>query len=159
MNSINRLLHPRSVAVIGASADPSKTAGRPVSYLLKHAFGGKIYPVNPKVDAIAGLTAVDGATLMTTSYNVLAFGAKIIRRRTHPTVERVMVTEPILNHTPEVVTPSQLGGTRHFSAAQFVQDQPDATALVASQDGKFTIFQWSDCETIVHAHRVEALLL
>ena len=55
MNSINRLLQPRSVAVIGASADPTKTAGRPVSYLMKHAFGGKIYPVNPKVDAIAGL--------------------------------------------------------------------------------------------------------
>lgn len=55
MNSINRLLQPRSVAVIGASADPTKTAGRPVSYLMKHAFSGKIYPVNPKVDAIAGL--------------------------------------------------------------------------------------------------------
>ena len=55
MNSIDRLLQPRSVAVIGASADPTKTAGRPVSYLMKHAFGGKIYPVNPKVESIAGL--------------------------------------------------------------------------------------------------------
>lgn len=55
MNSINRLLKPRSVAVIGASADPTKTAGRPVSYLMKNAFGGKIYPVNPKVTEIAGL--------------------------------------------------------------------------------------------------------
>jgi acyl-CoA synthetase (NDP forming) len=55
MNAIHRLLQPRSVAVIGASADPSKTAGRPVSYLMKHAFGGKIYPVNPKVAEIAGL--------------------------------------------------------------------------------------------------------
>jgi hypothetical protein len=33
------------------------------------------------VDAVAGLTAVDGATLMTSSYDVLAFGAKIVRRR------------------------------------------------------------------------------
>ena len=55
MNAIHRLLQPRSVAVIGASADPAKTAGRPVAYLLKHSFGGKIYPVNPKVEAIAGL--------------------------------------------------------------------------------------------------------
>ncbi|MDP3760480.1 MAG: acetate--CoA ligase family protein [Ramlibacter sp.] len=55
MNSINRLLQPRSVAVIGASADPTKTAGRPVAYLMKHSFGGKIYPVNPKVQEIAGL--------------------------------------------------------------------------------------------------------
>jgi hypothetical protein len=111
------------------------------------------------VDAIAGLTAVDGATVMTTAYNVLAFGAKIMRRRSRPPVERVMVTEPIRDHAPEVLTPAQLGGTRHFSAAQFVQDQPDSMALVASQDGRFTIFQWSPCETVVHAHRVEALLL
>ena len=111
------------------------------------------------VDAIAGLTAVDGATVMTTSYNVLAFGAKIMRRRTRPPIERVMVTEPIRDHAPEILTPAQLGGTRHFSAAQFAQDQPDAIALVASQDGRFTIFQWSPCETLVHAHRVEALLV
>ncbi|TDF62877.1 acetate--CoA ligase family protein [Cupriavidus sp. L7L] len=55
MNAIQRLVTPRSVAVIGASADPSKTAGRPVSYLRKHGFGGAIYPVNPKVDSIDGL--------------------------------------------------------------------------------------------------------
>jgi len=57
------------------------------------------------------------------------------------------------------VTPAQLGGTRHLSAAQFVQDQRDALALVASQDGRFTVFAWSPCEEMVHAHRVEALLL
>jgi acetate---CoA ligase (ADP-forming) len=55
MNAINRLLKPRSVAVIGASADPGKTAGRPVAYLAKHGFGGAIYPVNPKVGEIGGL--------------------------------------------------------------------------------------------------------
>ena len=55
MNAIARLLKPRSVAVIGASADPGKTAGRPVSYLVKHGFDGAIYPVNPKVDRIGDL--------------------------------------------------------------------------------------------------------
>lgn len=56
MNAISRLLQPRSVAVIGASGDPTKTAGRPVSYLLKHGFSGAIYPVNPKLDRIGELT-------------------------------------------------------------------------------------------------------
>ena len=56
MYAISRLLKPRSVAVIGASADASKTAGRPVSYLLKHGFAGGIYPVNPKADRIGDLT-------------------------------------------------------------------------------------------------------
>ena len=40
MDAISRLLQPRSVAVIGASADPTKTAGRPVAYLQKHGFAG-----------------------------------------------------------------------------------------------------------------------
>jgi acyl-CoA synthetase (NDP forming) len=55
MDAISRLLKPRSVAVIGASADTTKTAGRPVSYLVKHGFAGDIYPVNPKVDRIGEL--------------------------------------------------------------------------------------------------------
>jgi len=54
-DAISRLVKPRSVAVIGASADPSKTAGRPVSYLTRHGFAGAIYPVNPKVEAIGGI--------------------------------------------------------------------------------------------------------
>src|SRR5579883_32458 len=56
MNAIDRLLHPRSVAIIGASADRAKTSGRPVSYLVKHGFNGAIYPVNPRVDRIGNLT-------------------------------------------------------------------------------------------------------
>ncbi|AEG92498.1 acetate--CoA ligase family protein [Ramlibacter tataouinensis] len=55
MDAISRLLKPRSVAVIGASGDPAKTAGRPVSYLVKHSFSGEIYPVNPKIDRIGDL--------------------------------------------------------------------------------------------------------
>lgn len=55
MDAITRLLKPRSVAVIGASADVTKTAGRPVAYLLKHGFSGKIFPVNPKASVVCGL--------------------------------------------------------------------------------------------------------
>jgi hypothetical protein len=111
------------------------------------------------VDAVAGLTAVDGATLVTDRYDLLAFGTKIARRRHSPQVEQVTVTEPIEGGTPSVVHPTELGGTRHLSAAQFVHDQRTSVALVASQDGRFTIFAWSPCEDLVHAHRVETLLL
>ena len=55
--------------------------------------------------------------------------------------------------------PGQLGGTRHLSAAQFAQDQQDAVALVASQDGRFTLFAWSPREGMVAARRLETLLL
>ena len=115
--------------------------------------------VNRAVEAIAGLTAVDGATIMTTGYELLAFGAKIARRKGSPQVEQVTITEPVEGDVAQTLHPTQLGGTRHLSAAQFVHDQRDAVALVASQDGRFTVFAWSPCETMVHAHRVETLLL
>jgi hypothetical protein len=111
------------------------------------------------VDGIAGLTAVDGATLMTADFELLAFGAKIVRRRGSPQVAQVIVTEPIEGGSPIIEEPAQFGGTRHLSAAQFVHDQRDAIALVASQDGRFTVFAWSPSEEIVHAHRIDALLL
>jgi hypothetical protein len=111
------------------------------------------------VDAIAGLTAVDGAAIITDTYEVLGFGAKIQRRRGASPVEQVIATEPIEGNVPQTLSTSLLGGTRHLSAAQFVHDQRSAIALVASQDRRFTVFAWSPCEESVHAHRVEALLL
>ena len=111
------------------------------------------------VDAVAGLTAVDGATVLNERHELLAFGVKLVRKRGSERVERVALTAPVVGNAPEVVDPSRLGGTRHLSAAQFVHDQRDAMAMVASQDGRFTVFAWSPCEAMVHAHRVETLLM
>jgi hypothetical protein len=111
------------------------------------------------IAAVAGLTAVDGATILTDRFEVVAFGAKIARRRGHPPVDRVVVTEPVEGTETQVVGSTQLGGARHMSAAQFVHDQRESIAMVASQDGRFTIFKWSTAEAMVHAHRVEALLI
>jgi hypothetical protein len=111
------------------------------------------------VDAVASLTAVDGAAVITDNYDLLAFGAKITRLKGSPLVEQVTVTEPIEGGAPMIATPADLGGTRHLSAAQFVHDQRGAVALVASQDRRFTVFDWSAREGRVHAHRVESLLL
>jgi hypothetical protein len=111
------------------------------------------------IDAIAGLTAVDGVTVMTNDYRVLAFGAKIKRREDFPLIQKVLLTEPIENSVAEIIDPAQLGGTRHLSAAQFAQDQHDAFALVASQDGRFTLLAWSPRDGMVHAHRIDTLLM
>jgi hypothetical protein len=149
------IVHPITYAVDPAFAELAQL-------LLQH---GKIpdhewwEATSRAIDAIAGLTAVDGATVVTARYEVLAFGAKIARRRGSSIVEQVIVTEPIENGTAERMHPGQLGGTRHLSAAQFIHDQRGAVALVASQDGRFTIFAWSPCDAAVHAHRVEVLLL
>lgn len=115
--------------------------------------------MNHAIDALAGLTAVDGATIVTDQYELHAFGAKIVRRHGGAPVEEIVVTEPVVDGEAARMHPGQLGGTRHLAAAQFVHDQRGAIALVASQDGRFTIFAWSPCDGAVHAHRVEVLLL
>lgn len=111
------------------------------------------------VEGVAGLTAVDGATVITDRYELLAFGAKIARRRGCERVISVLVSEPLEGTSPALSEPAQLGNTRHLSAAQFAHDQRDAAAMVASQDGRFTLFSWSAAEEIVHARRIETLLL
>jgi hypothetical protein len=164
-----------TLLVVSRSSDVwHESIVRPVPYAVSPAFSELAdlarHPVDDRkrrwqdaltdaIDLMAGLTAVDGATVITEQYDLLAFGAKITRRSAHPLVEQVMATEPIEGGVPVVVHPSRLGGTRHLSAAQFIQDQQNGLALVASQDGRFTVFAWSPCENMVHAHRVETLLL
>jgi acetate---CoA ligase (ADP-forming) len=48
------LLSPRSVALIGASDDPTKTASRPLRFLRRSGFKGIVYPVNPRRDMVLG---------------------------------------------------------------------------------------------------------
>jgi hypothetical protein len=115
--------------------------------------------LNSEIEHIGGLTAVDGATIINDKHEVLAFGAKITRLRGRESVKQIMLTEPVIDSPALIIPPSTNGGTRHFSAAQFVFDQRDAFALVASQDGRFTIFSWSPCDEIVQAHRVDCLLI
>lgn len=49
------VLEARSVAIVGASADPGKIAGRPLSYMLSRGFSGKLFPVNPARAEVQGL--------------------------------------------------------------------------------------------------------
>ena len=111
------------------------------------------------IETTAGLTAVDGATIITSRLELLAFGAKITRREGAPRVDQVAAAELIEGAEVQIIHPTQLGGTRHLSAAQFVQDQRDAVALVASQDGHFTVFGWSPALEMVQAYRIETFLL
>src|SRR5688572_6658067 len=52
--SIERILHPRSVAVFGASESIAKFGGRIIHFLTRHGFRGDIYPINPVRAEIAG---------------------------------------------------------------------------------------------------------
>src|SRR5215469_1272709 len=48
------LFFPRSVAVIGQSNDPGKTAGRPLKFLRQAGFTGRVYPVNARRRKVLG---------------------------------------------------------------------------------------------------------
>jgi len=59
-----RMIRPRSVAVVGASAQFAKVNGRPLKHLLEKGYQGEIYPVNPKYKEIGGRTCYpDAASL------------------------------------------------------------------------------------------------
>jgi acyl-CoA synthetase (NDP forming) len=47
-------LAPASVAIIGASDNPNKVGGRPLLYLSRFGFSGRIYPINPMRDVVQG---------------------------------------------------------------------------------------------------------
>jgi acetyltransferase len=54
-DNIHALFAPKHIAVIGASAVPGKVGHTVVNNLLEAGYPGRIYPVNPKADAILGL--------------------------------------------------------------------------------------------------------
>jgi acyl-CoA synthetase (NDP forming) len=54
MSRLKAALDPRSVAIIGASENPNKVGGRPVHYLDKFGFKGKIFPINPSRTEVQG---------------------------------------------------------------------------------------------------------
>jgi len=148
---------------------------KPIQYAIQPAFAGlsnllrqdrkeasQIFwqtALKREVEHLAGLTAVDGATIISDEYELLAFGAKIGRAKGKDLVEELSFVEPIAGGGAIVVHPAKVGGTRHLSAAQFIHDQNDAIALVASQDGHFTIYSWAPSQNRVQAHRIDTLLL
>ncbi len=165
-----------AVLVVPHGADEWKQSIiHPISYALSPGFRGmadllrkdkanssEIFwqsALKREVDHLAGLTAIDGATLVTDEYELLAFGAKTGRSNSSGHIQELSYSEPITGGDPIVVHPAKIGGTRHLSAAQFIFDQRNAQALVASQDGHFTIFSWSQTLNMVQAHRIDTLLL
>jgi len=79
---IEYLFRPRSIALIGASADAGKHSALPQKHLTLHGYKGSIYPINPGRDVIQGLkaypkvsdvgTQVDHAYIMLPTEHVLS---------------------------------------------------------------------------------------
>ncbi len=52
---LERFFSPRAIAIIGASQDLTTISGQPLKHLTSHGYKGKIYPVNPRYQDIAGI--------------------------------------------------------------------------------------------------------
>ena len=57
MSGLSAVFRPRAIAVVGASDDPVKIGGRPLAFLLRHGYAGRVYPVNPARATVQGLPA------------------------------------------------------------------------------------------------------
>lgn len=53
-SDLERFFSPKSVALIGASQDLITISGQPLSHLVNHGYGGKLYPVNPRYQDVLG---------------------------------------------------------------------------------------------------------
>jgi len=112
------------------------------------------------LDSIGQLTAADGATLVTCDLAVLGFGAKIKPMTPGRVPEAVWVLAPFEGSEPARRKLSEVfPGTRHQSAAQFVFDQEhEAMAIVASEDGRLSVFVWDEKEGLSVTPDAEWLL-
>ena len=57
VQQLDPIFKPKTIALIGASANPSKWGGRILSQILASEFRGSIFPINPKETEIFGLKA------------------------------------------------------------------------------------------------------
>jgi hypothetical protein len=92
--------------------------------------------------SLAQLTAVDGATIITTDLNIIGFGAKI--KEVAESFEVVEIDPLDHDDYLHYTTVESTGGKRHQSAAKFAYQEKDAIALVVSQDGNVTAFVWEE---------------
>ncbi len=57
LSAMQRIMNPRAVAVIGASAEDGKIGNSVMKNLINGGYAGKIYPIHPKADEILGRKA------------------------------------------------------------------------------------------------------
>jgi len=70
---VGLLFDPKSVAIIGASADLAKASGLPLRNIVNSKFTGRIYPVNPRAKEINGLACYPTVTDLPEAADVAIF--------------------------------------------------------------------------------------
>lgn len=90
MTTLDDLLTPSSVAVVGASDDPTRIGGRPLSFFKNLGYEGKIFPVNPNRDKVQGIDAYPSLSEINDSIDfvLVAVPAKGVLDVMHQAIEK-----------------------------------------------------------------------
>jgi acetyl coenzyme A synthetase (ADP forming)-like protein len=70
---MNRIMHPKAVAVIGASSEDGKIGNSVMKNLINGGYKGKIYPIHPKAEEILGVKAYAGVKDVPDEIDVAVF--------------------------------------------------------------------------------------
>jgi hypothetical protein len=101
--------------------------------------------VGGRIRALASLAKVDGAVVLTRDLHVEGFGAKIDVNRRESEPLRLHMLQPVRGQDATEEAPlERLGGTRHQSAARFVNANRDSVAIVVSQDRHVSVMWFKD---------------
>jgi len=90
---------------------------------------------------VGDLSLIDGAVVMDLDLCLLGFGAKLLFG---PEDFLVTTLNAVTGELRERVSLEELGGTRHQSAARFVYGNRSTEVFVVSQDGRLSLFSWSE---------------
>jgi len=104
-----------------------------------HVFSSQQIAYDEAAAFAARLTGIDGALQVNTELMLTAFGVKVSRR-----ADESQYTRPVRLINPytaeeRVGTLEDFPGTRHRAGATFCMNQTEATAIIASQDGRLTL--------------------
>ncbi len=73
---LGRLFLPKSVAIVGASANLETISGRPLKLLKRYGFNGPVYPVNPKYESIEGFRCYPSLSSLPEPPDVVLVGVR-----------------------------------------------------------------------------------
>ncbi len=73
LRSMNRIMKPKSIAVVGASNEEGKIGNSVMKNLINGGYAGEIYPINPKSDEVLGRKAYKSVSEVSGDIDVAVF--------------------------------------------------------------------------------------
>ena len=57
MITLQEIMSPKSIAIVGASDNKARIGGRPLAHMIEQKYSGGIFPINPNRDTVQGIKA------------------------------------------------------------------------------------------------------